>query len=59
MEQEERMKSVLIKGTRPRVRHEYGDGYIFSVTLEDTDPKELAALLKELQSGYVKVTVEQ
>ena len=39
--------------------HEYGDGYVLSVTVQDADPADLAALLKGLQSGYIKVTLER
>ena len=48
-----------VKATRPRVTHEYGDGYVLSVTVQDADPAELAALLKGLQQGYIKVTLER
>lgn len=50
---------IEVKATRPRVSHEFGDGYVLSVTVHDTDPEELAALLKSLQSGYIKVTLER
>ena len=33
--------------------------YVLSVTVQDTDPADLAALLKELQGGYIKVTLER
>ena len=50
---------IEVKATRPRLTHEYGDGYVLSVTAQDTDPADLAALLKGLQSGYIKVTLER
>lgn len=50
---------IEVKATRPRINHEYGDGYVLSVTVHDTDPADLAALLKDLQKGYIKVTLEQ
>lgn len=50
---------IKAKGIRPRIKHEYGDGYVLSITLEDTDPAALSALLKELQSGYVKIILKK
>lgn len=50
---------IEVKATRPRLNHEYGDGYVLSVTVQDEDPAELAALLKGLQTGYIKVTLER
>ena len=53
---------VEVKAARPRLFHEYGDGYVLSVTIHDTDPDQrakLAALLRLMQTGYVKVTLER
>lgn len=53
---------IEVKASRPRIFHEYGDGYVLSVTIQDADAArraELAALLKELQGGYIKVTLER
>ena len=50
---------IEVKATRPRLNHEYGGGYVLSVTVQDMDPADLAALLKELQGGYIKVTLER
>ena len=53
---------VEVKAARPRLFHEYGDGYVLSVTIQDTDPEqraELTAALRGMQAGYVKVTVKR
>lgn len=53
---------VEVKAARPRLFHEYGDGYVLSVTVQDADQEhraELAALLRGMQTGYVKVTLER
>lgn len=51
---------IEVKATRPRVTHEYGDGYVLSVTVQDIfNPYQLAELLKDLQKGYIKVTLEK
>ena len=53
---------IEVKATRPRLFHEYGDGYVLSVTIQDMDAAhraDLATVLKELQGGYIKVTLER
>ena len=53
-------REICFLGLRPRIRHEYGDGYVLSVTLEELeDPLRTADLLKDLQKGYIKITLEK
>lgn len=54
------MGQIEVKALRPRLTHEYGDGYVLSVTLQDIfNPYQLAELLKGLGAGYIKVTLEK
>ncbi len=53
-------QAICFLGLRPRLRHEYGDGYVLAVTLEDLEnPKQAAELLRDLQKGYIKITLEK
>ena len=40
--------SLKIKGLRPRLVHEFGNGWVLSFAVQDADP-----------SGYVTVTLEK
>lgn len=54
------MEKIELNAFRPRMQHEYGDGYVLSVTLQDIfNPYQLAELLKGLGAGYIKVTLEK
>lgn len=47
-------------GFRPRLKHEYGDGYVLSITLNDVfNPYQVAEILRELQTGYIRITLEK
>lgn len=50
---------IELEAFRPRLAHEYGDGYVLSVTIENADPAKLAEALKAMQTGYIKISLER
>lgn len=50
---------IELEAFRPRLAHEYGDGYVLSVTVENADPAKLAEALNAMQTGYIKITLEK
>ena len=45
---------------RPRLSHQFGDGYVLSVTVEELfNPNHLQELLKDYQTGYIRVILEK
>ena len=50
---------IELEAFRPRLAHEYGDGYVLSVTIENADPATLAEALKAMQTGYIKISLER
>ena len=58
---DDKSKPVLqLQGFRPRLRHEYGDGYVLAITLNDVVPYSLVTeLLKDMQNGYIRITLEK
>lgn len=55
-------KGIVLQfvGYRPRLKHEYGDGYVLSITLNDVfNPYQVAELLNDLQKGYIRITLEK
>ena len=58
---EDKSSMVLqLQGFRPRLKHEYGDGYVLSITLTDVlPPAMISELLKDMQKGYIKITLEK
>lgn len=55
-------ETVELKAARPRIAHVYGDGLVctLDITLQDVkDRYQLEQQLKDLQKGYIKVTLEK
>lgn len=51
---------IELLGFRPRLNHEYGEGWVLSVTVEELDdPSVLQEAIKALQTGYVRISMRK